>query len=176
MSKIINIGVGGVNKKAKPHIGVGGVVKKVKAVFAGISGVVKELWKALVQYYTEGVQNVSWTILAGAPCYFESNRVYMTGNADSDGSIYTTNTVDLTNIKTIYFDWESNNANMAAFTFRVDFPNFSNAVNYKNIIAFTRTVNSIDVSSLTGEYILRISLQAKSGKSTLGYVYKVWGE
>lgn len=44
MSKQINIGVGGINRKSKPFIGVGGAAKKVKAVFIGIGGQVIKIW------------------------------------------------------------------------------------------------------------------------------------
>jgi hypothetical protein len=150
-------------------------------------------------YYTNGTQNVPWTTGFSTGSFgsvlFLSSFIYVAaGDSGGESTINertarTTNAVDLTNISTLYIDWEgltsspatSQTANFIVSTSSTASFTTFNARAQVIFSAFSgdRRITSLDVSGLTGTYFIRV--HSRDGSSTFGRwntinVYRVWGE
>jgi hypothetical protein len=150
-------------------------------------------------YYTNGTQNVAWTTGFSSGSFgfvsFGGSSIFVYAGSSSGESTTnertarTTNTVDLTNISTLYIDWEgltsapatNQTANFIVSTSSTG--SFSTFTARTQVIfsAFSgdRRTSSLDVSGLTGNYFIRV--HSRDGSSTFGrwneiIVYRVWGE
>lgn len=185
------------------HVKVGGVWKDVRGLWVNIGGVWKPtigtycniggVWKKEVQvpFYNLGTENLPYVAgysngqgsISKQPDHL---YVYAGGGATTDSQkTYVSNiAVSLLNINTIYIDWKSEgvgqepNITVALCISTVKNGVFGtyNATIYKKG-AFARTVDSVNVSSLTGSYYLRIHAAIAWNDSTsLIRVYKIWGQ
>lgn len=156
------------------------------------------VWTSETVYYNNGTQNVAWTtgysIGSFGSVFYLSNSIYVAaGDSGGEASVNertarTTNTVNLTNINTLYIDWEgitsapatSQTANFIVSTSSTGSFNTFNARAQVIFSSFSgdRRTTSLNVSGLTGNYFIRI--HSRDGSSTFGRwnyfnVYKVWG-
>ena len=116
--------------------------------------------------------------------YLYTDSIYL--NADhvretSERSYVTDNPVDLTCINSIVIDWENigwdgeNNKSYLVVSASSKFGSYNNNdINLERIKSFTRRIDTIDVSTLTGTYYIRIHAidDGWSGRSTIN-VYSV---
>jgi hypothetical protein len=154
---------------------------------------------AQTQYYTNGTQNVAWTTGYSLGSFgfvsFGSSSIFVYAGSSSGESTTnqrtarTTNTVDLTNISTLYIDWQgitSSPATLQTANFIVSTSSTGtfSTFNARTQVIFSsfggdRRTSSLDVSGLTGNYFIRV--HSRDGSSTFGrwneiIVYRVWGE
>ncbi len=140
--------------------------------------------------YRFGVENVAWVEGTG---YWnprinikESDHLYIRvqRNGTTIQGVYVTDIdVDLTNISTLCVDWENigdasnnNQSYLVASTTKDGVHSTANAKR-ENINAFARKVDTLDVSSLTGSYYVRVHARADAdGITSELKVYRVWGE
>jgi hypothetical protein len=148
----------------------------------------------IVPYYTEGVENVAWVVgaLSGDGSQSkESNHLYLNAYDKASGntatrSYVTDALIDLTNVKTLYIDWESTGTSTAQN--RCFFVVSSDKTGEYSVQTlgleiqntFSRTISSLDVSSLTGQHYIRVHSRDNSGTAnqanSIIKVYRVWGE
>lgn len=147
-------------------------------------------------FYDAGYENIpltgGWvaTDLEGDPQGSQSKELgylYLdarngTQNANNSRGYTTDIKVDLTNLTTLYIDWENTgtaSANMSSFeAAAVKDPRTTYSAwvyQYKN---FARKISSFDVSALNGLYYVRVHAVAygEGAWSSKLKVYKIWGE
>ncbi len=141
-------------------------------------------------YYTEGVEDVAWSngISSGAGDRSkETDHFYLFAEdvGRADRAFVTSNAIDLTNIKTLFVDWENtgaidglNRSRLIASTNNGGGAATYNALLNKNS-AFARGINELDVSSLVGNYYIRVHAYDDSTTALIASklnVYRIWGE
>lgn len=90
--------------------------------------------------------------------------------------------VDLTNIQTLYVDWENIGISRSYFNISTDKMGSWSARDAGVTITtsgFSRTVNTVDVSNLLGNYYIRfhaVDINNTTPNNSELLVYKVWGE
>lgn len=145
----------------------------------------------LVLLYTEGIENVPWTVGyvltgGGGSHSKESDHLYMTGTpTESIGGLQSYATeykIDLTQIKTLYVEWvntgtlsDSNYSVFGAQTDRTVQEGFIAKVMLSN--TFSKKVTMLDVSEVIGEYYITVRAMGMGGVTTSTVrAYKIWGE
>ena len=142
-------------------------------------------------YYTDGVEDVEWvegyTVALGSQSkeidYLHLQTAYDIG---SSFRTYVTNVaVNLTNINTLYIEWENagnpenigNCSYFIASSSKMDGVDVYDAILSKTL-SFSKVTNSLDVSGLSGSYYIRVHAgdTVSSGITSLIKTYKVWGE
>jgi len=91
--------------------------------------------------------------------------------------------IPLKKIKTLYIDWSGEATSLCNFAFCVSTSQVSPRTVYEARILiaapFTRTISSLDVSALTGEYYLRVHSRDTTtitGANSLLKIYHIWGD
>lgn len=144
------------------------------------------------QYYTNGVEDATWvegySFSASGSVSKNADHLYIKAGNESGTSARTYVTdlsVDLTNIKTLYIEWEnigiasnSNNSYLIASTDKIGTTATYNA-RFHKYNRFVKRIDALDVSALTGNYFVRV--HATDTNSTADAtseikVYRVWGE
>lgn len=137
-------------------------------------------------FYNLGVETVPWSQAysggAGTKTYTENaDHIYLYGaNGIMDGS--PTSAIDLTNLTTLYIDWEgtgrTNAGSSAGLLMKTDRTTMSSFTVYAEEVGiFTRKTSSVNVSALNGMYYPTVRANGGNSatyKSELK-VYKVWG-
>jgi hypothetical protein len=144
-------------------------------------------------YYDEGEEFVSVTggWVAGASQSTGSqaknaDNLYLTaGNASAIAyrTYVTDNEIDLTNINSLKIEWAntgaSSTANQSRFYVHTNKNDIEHTVRLQKTNTFGRITDTIDVSSLSGNYYVKVSaIDAPTNAlatSTIS-VYKIWGE
>jgi|LSQX01.2.fsa_nt_gb hypothetical protein len=141
-------------------------------------------------YYNEGVEGVLWVtgytyqsgeIVKGA------NHIYLRAYYDgkySERTAVTDVAVDLTNAYKVKIDWYNDSSDSyrskRRSAFVVSTEKMSSLATYDARIhregPFSRRVDEIDVSGLTGNYYLRVHSRGEDGYVNRVYFYKVWAE
>jgi hypothetical protein len=149
------------------------------------------LGKKVFKYYTSGYENVLWVDgykTGSGDRSKEADHLYLKsyGQAGIVQIQYVTGiTVNLNNIKTLFIDWEnvgssSNNQNahlIVSTTQSASTAIFDARVSIDNV--FPRTITSLDVSALSGQYYIRVAARTASsgvGVDSIVNVYCLWGE
>lgn len=147
--------------------------------------------KGIVYLYTTGTENVAWevgySIGTGSQSKETSNLLMSASCSDGIAStrIYvTTNTVDLTNISTLYTEVEAtagSGGTNAAFALGVGIGKTDNGFSAsvaKNTPPFAKQIINVDVSALNGNYYLKLQANANTtnGNNLTVKIYRVWGE
>ncbi|MDO7787112.1 hypothetical protein [Desulforamulus aquiferis] len=178
---------------------VNGVWRQITDAFTKVGGLWKPVYQlsSIVPLYTEGVENVLWV-----PGYAqdagvqskESNHLYIEGavanlfNTQGERAYVTDALIDLTHINTLYIDWEKTATPYEIYantygTFVVSTNKMGDRETrtawFTDRGVWSRRINTINVSSLSGHYYIRV--HARTGASLEDYpskvkVYKVWGE
>ena len=144
--------------------------------------------KIIVPYYTEGVENVAWvegyTRDGGIYDYSKAgNRLYIKAEFDvnaAEGTWVTDAQVDLSIIKTLYIDWQSEGVSPlvhlnASSSKTGRYFTFNAQVSQSGVAG--RHIASLDVSSLSGLYYLRVHSSAIiEDRISILSVYRLWGE
>lgn len=114
--------------------------------------------------------------------------LYAVGNyndqSEAEWTFVTDKSINLSRIRTLYFDCEKTGSSDdgASFRFVVSTEKMGSSKQYDARVssnAVVRKILSLDVSSLTGEYYIRLHSWTGSPHDTKymkGYVYKVWAE
>lgn len=182
----------------KAQMNVDGVIKNVKKVQANIDGVIKTIWQSAYMLYSLGIQYISFQTRQDIPgistISYNADHVAVFAQVErKDGVNYSTRTdwattlIDITKYKKIYVEWESSanfdNIESQAATLAVTaYPSGvvpMLASLYKSKTAFARVVESIDVSSLSGNVYIHVYSASGDKYSTANYqvkVYKLWLE
>ncbi|MBM7577658.1 hypothetical protein [Jeotgalibacillus terrae] len=157
---------------------VGGVWKEKVLPKGNISGVWKEFMQYLVQIYKEGIEYIPMVQarLGGTGSFVEKRasdiRIRSGGQFNNENtSVATDIPIDLTNLSTLYVDWAASgpgdfsvaispvkNSYFQSYTARI-----------RNGSNFSRRVQSLDISSLSGEYY--IIVHCVSGNLNFADVY-----
>jgi hypothetical protein len=142
-------------------------------------------------YYTNGTQNVAWTTgysTGSTGSTSTSGSLYLTtglsGTQVNERTLRTTNTVDLTNISTLYFEAAiTTTGNAQQFNFIVSTSSTGSSSTYNARTQVTAGFGdtqtyTIDVSGLSGNYYIRI--HSRDGSTATfngneGDVFNVWG-
>ncbi|MDF2902420.1 MAG: hypothetical protein K0S25_58 [Bacillus sp. (in: firmicutes)] len=143
-----------------------------------------------VPYYTSGVENVGWVDGAtlGNPSIKSKNVDHLYIKSENTGSLtvgtYVTDlVVDLTNIKTLFVEWEnighaSNNnlSYLVASTVKAGaYGTFNAQIEVANV--FAKNIRQLNVTALTGNFYIRAHTRANAtGVVSELKVYRVWGE
>jgi hypothetical protein len=147
------------------------------------------------EYYYDSVEYVSFVegYSKGNPVLTKETdclKIVATQEEDdgmAEGVYVTNNLVDLSSVNWLYVDWENvGSDNSQVISFLAVGKNKSTAVNLSNDIAiynlrnFGRKVDRLNVSSLTGEYYIRVHSRDSSSLSQPGRVsdlrvYGIWG-
>ena len=185
-------------------LNIGGVWKKVTNVWQNVGGVWKQkvvpkgniggVWKEFIQYSTKLYElGTEYYSIVRGYCTGTSGRSYiykentdnitLTTNYNVSGyancSLQTQNAIDLTNVNTIYVDWERtgsvrNNSNRIYVS---EFSNSSSRVAATYIDGrFTRQVYSLNVSSLSGNYYIVVNNSDEPNSNGDLIVYRLWME
>jgi hypothetical protein len=139
-------------------------------------------------YYDSGIENVAW--ISGytsgtGDLNKNSDHLYLyAANTNSNRTYVTEVAVNLTNIKTLYIDWENTGSTDGSniSRFNVSTSRDSGTATYNTRLSpaggqFGRNVSSLDVSSLTGEYYIRVHATTLMEMSISEIkVYRIWGE
>lgn len=186
-------------------LNIGGIWKKVTNVWQNVGGVWKQkvvpkgniggVWKEFIQYstklyelgteyysivqgYCTGTPGKSYTYKENTDnITLTTNPKFHVGYANC--SLRTQNVIDLTNVNTIYVDWERtgsvrNNWNTIYVS---EYSNSSSSVAATSIGAsFTRQVSSLNVSSLSGKYYIVVNNSDEPNSWGDLIVYRLWME
>ena len=135
-------------------------------------------------YYNEGVLEDDWTIGyvsgAGSQSKMADHLYLVTGVVNGDERTYVTDAVvNLTDVNTLYIDWESltmgRNYLVVSTNKMADYNTFNYRLSHTDAI-FGRTVESLDVSAASGNYYIRVHTRyslATAQKGELS-VYRVY--
>jgi hypothetical protein len=143
-------------------------------------------------YFTNGTQNVPWTTGystgSAGDAYLYSEGMYLTtglfGTQINERTLRTTNTVNLTNINTLFFEaaiTTTGNAQQFNFIVSTSSTGTSSTFNARTQVTagFGDTqIYSLDVSGLSGNYFIRIHSLDNSTSSFTGNegtVFRVYG-
>lgn len=109
----------------------------------------------------------------------ETDNLLISGTGSAGGAFVTNDAIDLTNINTLYVDWEGTTSGTNGFIdIRVGGAKTDplNVALLSKNVTFARTIHSLDVSSITGTQYIKF-LIASSGTSTRqAKLYKLWLE
>jgi hypothetical protein len=148
-----------------------------------------------VNIYDAGSQSYSMTtgFSSGTDGVVTYGGSFITVAAGFNGSNTTTNertartssTVDLTNIKTLYIDWEAGftgSTSQVAYFIVSTSSTGSQSTFAARVVRFNtdtaRAISSLDVSSLSGGYFIRIHQRDGSTSNLNGgriFIYRIWG-
>jgi hypothetical protein len=152
------------------------------------------VWTSQTNYYTNGTQNVPWTtgFTSGTDgsIFFEASNVVISAGYEyansttNERTIVTLNTINLTNINTLYVDWEcyvTGGPGQLSYLIASSSQVGANSVFNARVSASgsrSRQTTSLNVSGLSGNYYIRIhqrdgSTNLFNGSSLI--VYNVWG-
>ena len=159
------------------------------APFMGQGGVV------ITPYYTDGVENVAWVkgrdtndgeqIITKAEK--QAGNLYLLAQ-QSDGKpeiAYVTDAlVDLTGINTLYIDWENTGSAINHYSYFIASTNKTGDratfnARFINNFKFVRSVSSLDVGALMGNYYIRMHVKDNDATATAKSelkIYRIWGE
>jgi hypothetical protein len=143
-------------------------------------------------YFTNGTQNVPWTTGYSTgfrgEAYLYNAGMYLTagllGSGVNERTLRTTNTVNLTNINTLYFEAAiTTTGNAQQFNFIVSTSSTGSSTTFNArtqvLAGFGDTqIYSLDVSGLSGNYFIRIHSRDGSTSSSTGNqgnVFRVYG-
>ena len=129
--------------------------------------------------YDNGTQVVPFTTgystgANGSVTYDTSSIIISAGNMDTivnERSTRTTNTIDLTNVKKIYIDWQvsmsglSQVASLVVSTVQTATYSTNNAI-LSYTTAFSRRLEALDVTALSGNYYVKV--HARDNRTTSG--------
>ena len=153
--------------------------------------------KIVAPYYTLGTEDVAWAegYTLDDPTYpvvysKEADHLYIQTRRDTDnteGTYVTDLVVDLTDIKTLYINWQFvnisnahslyNRASLNVSTQKDGARSVFDAQFDKGYIAGDPVNDELDVSTLTGDYYIRVhSFAHTQSRGSAIKVYKVWGE
>jgi len=141
-------------------------------------------------YYIEGVEGVLWVTgytYHSGEIVKRADHIYLNAYYDGNYSERTAVTdvaVDLTNAYKVKIEWyndsSSSNSSKRRSAFVVSTQKMSSLATYDARIyregPFSRRVDEIDVSGLTGNYYLRVHSRGEDGYVNRVYLYKVWAE
>jgi hypothetical protein len=142
-------------------------------------------------YYNEGTENVSWiegySEGIGSQSKNSDHFYLMVSDTDAQRTYVTENKIDLTNINTLYIDWESpTSENIWDYCFfGITDSQMSDRTTWvKNIsrrngddeAPFSRTTDSLDVSGYSGSYYIKIQVRAGGSLDLELKSYQVYGE
>lgn len=115
----------------------------------------------------------------------EHMNIKVFNNTSDNGrrSFETNNLINVSNIKTLYVDWENlvgiNDASSAVLYLANQKATYSTVSEVSVMKNFSRTVSTLDVSQLTGDYYIGVrafDVSASSNNPVDLNVYRVWGE
>lgn len=147
-------------------------------------------------YYTEGVENIGWSegakSLSGGTLTYseESDHLHITATTSVTAGVYVSTcsdvVIDLTDMATLYVEWENIGASTADNRAYInihteDNPNVGkyDGGQVEERGAFAKQTSSIDVSSLTGSYYIAIfarDMSTDGSAYSVVNVYNVWAE
>ena len=148
---------------------------KINKIFIGTNLV----YQSISYLYNAGTQVVPFstsysTGANGSVTYDTSSIIISAGDMDTvvnERSTRTTNTIDLTNVKKIYIDWQvsmsglSQVASLVVSTAQTATYTTNNALlSYTS--GFSRRINSLDVTALNGSYYVKV--HARDNRTTSG--------
>jgi len=147
--------------------------------------------KIITPYYTLGTENVAWVegvITATGSQSKEAGDLYLMAEdavASAERAYVTDDTMYLTNIKTLYIDWEntgmSTPVNLSGFVvspLKIGTVNQYTSRLFKTS-TFGRLVEALDVSALSGVFYIRVNARdnfATGARKSEIRVFRVWGE
>jgi len=142
------------------------------------------------RYYTQGLESIPWvsgySAGVGAQSKNENGLYLLTdyGSSQANRTYVTSIAVDLTKIKTLYLDAENtgavNSNNLLRFIASTSGGLATSATydaKFQKTSAFSRRIESLNVSSLVGNYFLRIhSISTAAGYASELRIFRIWGE
>lgn len=179
----------------KAQVNITTILKDIQKGSVNIGGVLKVFYEALwylynlgveavtfIQGYTSSVSSIyrSYTKYTG---YMELKSAYANTVACQIGC--STNVViDITKYKTVYVDWEdyasgngAGNARLVISTTSTDSAGVNVTASLIHSDHFTRQIESLDISQLTGLYYIRLhSASSVSSSNCYLKIYKIWFE
>lgn len=132
--------------------------------------------------YKDGVEfNRGWDAYQERGFNREESYIRLT---EDTNFIYTKGMLDLTEYDTLYVEWEQLNLHSGfgiAISASKDvgyvhFPDEAGVANYNTSEQFSTRVDTLDISSLSGDYYIRIDIGLMAGDVPNLKVYKVWLE
>lgn len=167
---------------------------QVKQIYAGAT----LIWSSATDYYNAGTELVPFSPAYslggdGSVTELSGSALIQAGwgglNADiNERSWATTSSVDLTNVNTLYIDWDIQTLDFATGTAAI-VAGTSRSVSFTSFSARTvvqielggstgRQTSSVNVSSLSGNFFIRVHARDTRGTltGTQVTVYRIWGE
>jgi hypothetical protein len=147
--------------------------------------------KKSVKYYTKGNENVPWVeglaVTTGSVAKNADHLYMIAENAAARAlrTYVTDGKIDLSSIRTLYFEWENsglNNASTQSFVVvSTEKDGDVNTYNARKLVSgtFAKNIDLLDVSALKGSYYIRLHARdssAVSPRQSELRVYRVWGE
>ena len=139
--------------------------------------------------WVEGYNNITGGSTKTLTKEVDHLKIGLTSGSIGSGNIsastfVTHDLVDLTNISTLKVEWDctSSITNFAYLGLQVvsdkshNRTTFVASLMYDFVVPFSKRVNELDVSALSGSYYLRIYHQAENGRAQTQKTYRVWGE
>lgn len=179
----------------KTWVNIGGTWRAVKNVWVNIGGAWKQkvipkgniagVWKDFIQYmltiYDNGIQ--FFTISkssSGGSVIFNATNIYVS-EYNTEVVAATDNMIDITGFKTLNIQWKLSTSVEGGTLFYIGASTSRtgtvyNAYSWLKNSSTTAITTSVDISSLSGSYYIKVAIHDNVSTSGSAYIYKIWLE
>ncbi len=179
---------------SKAQVNIATILKDIQKGSVNVGGVLKVFYESILNIYNLGIEYIPFITGFTSPSMslnaFDklSDHLYIGASSSLSSTIayktiVTDTTIDITNVKTLYIDWEnvgSTSGSTGAFlnvsTDKTGSYNVSSLAQITKTGRFTRLTESIDVSALSGLVYIKITAKGYGSANAQINVYKVWLE